>query len=175
MKEKTEDVKITLSDGREWFDTNDRGYFRPNHFLQITGRDFRVITNSDFKLSLDAIQDKLLSLGNFREVAVVPLEKGPDEFPVLFAKLKTDHNNMSLDEVNTRIQSILGPYEMPIKIVLVDKLPSLPSGKIDYLTIEKIVKKLPDMPSCRAEFDLLSKEAEVEIEKGPELKLTPRK
>ena len=174
MKEKTEDVKITMPDGKEWFDTKDRGYFRPNYFLQVTGRDFRVITNSDFKLSLDAIQDKLLSLGIFREVAVVPLEKGPDEFPVLFAKLKEDRKDMSLDEVNNRIQSILGPYEMPIKTVLVDKLPSLPSGKIDYISIESIVKQIPDMPSGTANFDDLAKEAGIEIEKGPELKLTQK-
>lgn len=175
MKEKTEEVKIKLSDGKEWFDTKDVGYFDSNNFIYITRRDFRVITNSDFKLSLDGIQDKLLSLGIFREVAVVPLEKGPDEFPVLFAKLKEDHKDMSLEDTTKAVQSILGPYEMPIKIILVDKLPSLPSGKIDYMSIESISKQLPDLPSCKVDIDTIAKEAGVEINKVPTLKLSLKK
>lgn len=170
MPEKTQQARIEL-DGEKWFDTNDIGRFDQNGFLHVTGRDSRVITNSDFKINLDIIQDKLSSLGIFKDVAVVPLKKDPDEFPVLFGTLKQDYISMSVAETKDRIQSLLGPYEMPVKIIIVDKLPALASGKIDYKSIESIIESLPDLPNGKVDFNILASTASIEINQHPKLKI----
>ena len=178
MEEKTRDAYLTLEDGRRVFNTKDNGYYNEENFLQITGREERAITNSDFKLHLDTIEDKLLSLGIFKGVATVPLYKGPDEFPALFARLDDEHSMMTPEEVMQQASRVLGLYEMPVKVLLIDKLPSLPSGKIDYKSLELIVNRYPDLENEVVTYDELAHDVGLPVEsanKGPSLNLRKKK
>ena len=174
MEEKTRESRITLNDGRRMFDTRDNGYFDENGFLQVTGRVERAITNSDFKINLDTVEDKILNLGIFREVAAVPLYMQNDELPVLFARLNPENSEMKVEEVMGQLGMALGLYEMPVKLLLIDKLPSLPSGKIDYKKLELIINRLPEIESGRVTFDELALDTGIPVEeanKGPTLNL----
>ena len=174
MDEKTKDAYVTLADGRRMFNTKDNGYYNDENFLQVTGREERTITNSDFKLHLDTIEDKLLSLGIFKGVATVPLYKGPDEFPALFARLDEGHENMTPEDVINQAKTVLGLYEMPVKVLLIDKLPSLPSGKLDYKNLELIINRIPDLGDEVVLYDELARDVGLPIEqtnKGPSLSL----
>ena len=146
--------------------------YNEENFLQVTGREERTITNSDFKLHLDTIEDKLLSLGIFKGVATVPLYKGPDEFPALFARLDDGYENMTPVDVINQAKKVLGLYEMPVKVLIIDKLPSLPSGKIDYKNLELIINRIPDLGDEIVSYDDLARDVGLPIEdvnKGPSL------
>ena len=146
-----------LDDGSIWFNTKDLGYIDKDGFVWITGRESRVITRSDFKISLDTIQDKLYSLGIFKELAVVSRfsQDGTDEEPILFCEL--NNKNLTLEEIEPLIESVLGPYERPVIIRFLDQLPSLPSGKVDYPKLNSLVEQLPsveDPKSLKLKFSV---------------------
>lgn len=176
MEERTKKATITLADGTKWFDTRDIGFFDETHSLHVVGRDSRTIDNTDFKMNLDYMEEKLLNLGKFKEVAIVPLHKGNDQLPVLLCTPKNEFKDMSLAEINQQSQMVFGLYEMPVKTIIVDKLPSLPSGKIDYQTLEYVVNQLSGLNSGRISYNVLATAAGVpneQAQKGPELTLKP--
>lgn len=178
LEEESKAAIITLPDGSKWFDTRDRGYFSPSGFLYVTGRESRVITNSDFKLSLDVIQEKIAKLGIFQEVATVPFHKGPDEFPALFAQLNEESNDLSIEDVIEKLKMNLGEYEFPAKTILLDKIPSLPSGKIDYQSLELIVNQLSGINNGKINYSDLAREARLlnnQVAPGQKLELNPKK
>lgn len=160
LDEETEKSKIVLSDGRVCFDTRDYGYRDSDGFIWITGRESRVITRSDFKIALDTIQDKLYGLGIFQELAVVSRfsQDETDEEPILFCELKD--KNLSLEDITPLIESVLGPYERPTITKIVDKIPSLTSGKVDLKKVYSLAKELPateDPKSLKLRFSINQK------------------
>ena len=157
LEEETKESRVMLDDGSIWFNTKDLGYIDKDGFVWITGRESRVITRSDFKISLDTIQDKLYSLGIFKELAVVSRfsQDGTDEEPILFCEL--NNKNLTLEEIEPLIESVLGPYERPVIIRFLDQLPSLPSGKVDYPKLNSLVEQLPsveDPKSLKLKFSV---------------------
>lgn len=151
----TKSARVERNDGRVWFNTKDLGHMDSDGFVSITGRESRTITRSDFKIPLDTIEDKLRSLDIFKELAVVSRFSfdGTDEEPILFCVLKND--SLSLEDITPSIESVLGPYERPVLVEFLDKLPDLPSGKTDYDKLNQRAKQLPstdDPKSLRLRF-----------------------
>ena len=142
MENETHRVKITLDDGSEWFDSKDLGYFDDKGFIFITGRTTRVLIRSDFKLSMDMIESKIKHSPFVEECAIITQKtNGIDEDPIAYVILKDEFKNVSKEELIDSIQNSetkLSEFEMPIEFNMVDELPYLASGKIDY---QKILSK----------------------------------
>lgn len=139
MENETHKVKITMNDGSEWFDTKDLGYFDDKGFVFVTGRASRVLIRSDFKLSMDAIENKIKHSPYVEECAIVTQKtNGVDEDPIAYVILKDEYKNITSEELINSIQNSeakLSQFEMPIEFNIVDELPYLSSGKIDYQKI----------------------------------------
>ena len=135
-------AEVVLEDGSRWFNTKDLGHMNERGFITITGRESRGITRSDFKISLDAIEEKLRTLDIFKELAVVARFSSDetDEEPILFCVLKDER--MTIEDITPLVESVLGIYERPI-ICLLDKLPILSSGKVDYGQLNERAKTIP--------------------------------
>lgn len=139
MENETHKVKITMNDGSEWFDTKDLGYFDDKGFVYVSGRASRVLIRSDFKISMDAIENKIKHSPYVEECAIVTQKtNGVDEDPIAYVILKDEYKNITSEELINSIQNSeakLSQFEMPIEFNIVDELPYLSSGKIDYQKI----------------------------------------
>ena len=143
MENETHKVKINMPDGSEWFDSKDLGYFDENGHIFVTGRASRVLIRSDFKISMDMIENKIKSNPAVQDCAIIAQRtNGIDEEPIAYIILNDGFKNVTSEQLVSQIQnsdSKLSEYEMPIEFHLVDNLPYLSSGKIDYQKI--LVKK----------------------------------
>lgn len=130
MPEKTEDSKIALNDGTVWYDSTDLGYMDEDGFLYITGRTTRVVIRSDHKVSLDIIEEKINQLDMISEVAII----AADERVFAFVCPKED-----LEEISDYItaEAGLSHFEIPNRIFVLDNLPRMKNGKVDYQMLEK--------------------------------------
>jgi len=144
MEDETHRVKITMPDGSEWFDSKDLGYFDENGFVFVTGRSSRVLIRSDFKLSMDMIENKIKSNPAVKECAIITQNtNGVDEDPIAYVILNDEYKNIGIEKLIDEIQNSnakLSDVEMPIAFNIVEELPYLSSGKIDYQKVLKLHK-----------------------------------
>lgn len=130
MPEKTAESFITLPDGTVWYNTMDLGYMDKDGFLYITGRTNRVIIKSDHKISLESVEEKIGLLDFVVEVAVVPLDEEGNT--ICYACVNNDISEEALLDLLQQEFVGLSIFEMPVKASIVEGLPRLDSGKIDF-------------------------------------------
>lgn len=142
MPEETEKTKIVLSDGTKWYNSNDLGYIDEAGFLFITGRTNRVVIKSDHKVSLDVVEAKIRGISGVVDVAVVPyLSDKQEGDTVAFIVLNDDSITLTLDDIKNPKYD-LTIFEIPIKIKVIEELPRMNNGKVDYQALEKEAEKL---------------------------------
>ena len=131
LRELTEKTKITLPDKSVWYDSNDLGYIDKDGFVFITGRTNRVIIRADHKISLTAIEEKINTLDIVDSVAVVSNSKNK---VIVFISTAVDKETV---EIAIKSNVNLTAYEMPDIFIVVDEIPRMNNGKVDYQTLEK--------------------------------------
>lgn len=142
MEEKTKSSFLTDKDGNLWFDTNDVGYLDDDGFLFITGRTSRIIIRYDQKVSLDNMESKIRASMYIKEAGVVALSYIPYDITVAFATLSEEFTNANItpEMIINEVQSSKNPLtelEKLDRLYIVDEIPHLSSGKIDYRALEK--------------------------------------
>lgn len=142
MPERTMSSFVTDENGEVWFDTNDVGYIDEDNFLFITGRASRVIIRFDVKCSLDKIESKLRGSKFVKEAGVIALPSIPYDRPIAFVTLKDEYLNLNItsEAIIEDVQNSRNPLndpEMVDKLLIVESLPYLSSGKLSYLELEK--------------------------------------
>lgn len=140
MEEKTQASKIVFSDGTEWYNSNDLGYMDDDGFLYITGRINRVVIKSDHKVSLDVVELKIKNIQGIVDVAVVPLANSAEDGDTV-AFVVANNENITLEFINNPRHG-LTVFETPVKLVILDELPRMNNGKVDYRALEKEAEKL---------------------------------
>jgi O-succinylbenzoic acid--CoA ligase len=121
--------------GRAWYRTGDTGEL-VNDVLTVTGRLDDVIISGGLKVSLAAIEREVRTLPGQSDAVVVrtPSERW-GEVPVVVTTTP-----LALDDVRARLAAALGPAAAPARVVLVDALPWLSSGKPDRREIHRIAQ-----------------------------------
>jgi O-succinylbenzoic acid--CoA ligase len=121
--------------GRSWYRTGDTGEWT-NDVLTVTGRLDDVIISGGLKVSLAAIEREVRTLPGQSDAVVVrtPSERW-GEVPVVVTTTP-----LALDDVRARLTAALGPAAAPARVVLVDALPWLSSGKPDRREIHRIAQ-----------------------------------
>ena len=130
------------SNGQMWFDTNDIGYIDDDGFLFITGRTSRLIIRFDQKVSLDKMESKIRMSKYVKDVGVISLHHKPYDLTNAFVTLNDEYSteNVSPEMIIESIQSspnALTELESLDKLYIMDSLPYLLSGKIDYHALGK--------------------------------------
>lgn len=119
-----------------------RHYIDDDEFLFFTGRTSRTIIRFDVKSSLDKIESKIRMSKYVKEVGVIAIKGVPYDTPYAFTVLKDEYADASvtpkmiIDEIQSGLNSLNDP-EMVDELFIVESLPYLSSGKIDYLALEK--------------------------------------
>ena len=142
MPERTRSSFVTDENGDKWFDTTDVGYIDDDGFLFITGRASRIIIRYDQKISLDKMESKIRISRYIKEVGVISQRNIPYDAAVAFAVLEDEYSSkditpeMIIDDVQSG-HNYLTELEKIDKLIIVDSLPYLSSGKLDYRTLER--------------------------------------
>ncbi len=136
---KTDDV-ITEIDGVRYYKTGDKGHIDENGFITIVDRYSRFAKIGGEMISLGSVEENIAQVLNdehqFVAVAVNDEKKG--ESIVLLVK-----SALSLEKINALIKSLNVPSIMlPSQVFLVDEIPLLGSGKVDFKGAKKLAETL---------------------------------
>lgn len=117
-----------------WFRTSDRAHL-DNGLLVIDGRADDIIVTGGVKVSLGDIERVLASSG----IDVVASWYSDIEWGQVPAVLGT--TPLDLDTVRVTVEGHLGKAARPYRVVTVDTIPLLPSGKVDRIAVQEIVSR----------------------------------
>lgn len=128
--------RFVEADGARWFRTADSGEW-DGEVLRVLGRRDDVIVSGGVKIALSAIEEALRRHPGFVHVAVVAV---PDERwgerPVAVAAGPEVDDSAAVSAVGAE----LGPAGRPERVVRVDVLPTLPSGKVDRREVARLAQ-----------------------------------
>ena len=137
--EKTADVIVEI-DGVRYYKTGDKGHIDAQGFITIVDRYSRFAKIGGEMISLGAVEEALLQVfgdeTQFTATSISDEKKG--ESVVLLVK-----STLDLAEIKARIKaSSLVPIMQPSEVLLVEEIPLLGSGKVDFKGAKQLAQKL---------------------------------
>lgn len=137
--------KFVDRDGVRWYRTGDAGSF-DGHRLQVSGRMDRVIISGGLKVSLDAVAEAARTVTGVEQAYAVNI---PDsewgERPAVITQVNTDVfaaearvgevENSVYAAVYDAVEARLGRVAAPKRVLTVEHIPLLASGKPDYVSM----------------------------------------
>jgi O-succinylbenzoic acid--CoA ligase len=132
-------------DGGRWYRTGDAGLIEDG-VLRVRGRLDNVIVSGGVNISLDRVERVVRSVPGLASAVVVGV---PDarwgEASVVVAprgEALRRSESVQLEEARTAVSAEIGPHARPSRLVLVDELATLPSGKPDREAIRRALAAL---------------------------------
>ena len=122
-----------VADASGWYTTNDQGEIDPvTDVLRVTGRANRVINSGGLKVSLDLIESAVRAIGGVMDAAALPVTDSiwGERAAVVYVGSPEVADYIAADAL-----SELGAAAKPVRVIRVDALPRLASGKTDYLSL----------------------------------------
>lgn len=133
------------SDGRRWYRTGDAGLIEDG-VLRVRGRLDNVIVSGGVNISLDRVERIVRAVPGLSNAVVVgvPDERWGEASVVVATRGEALRRSESvqLEEARAAVKDEIGPHARPSRLVLVDELPTLPSGKPDREAIRRAVTAL---------------------------------
>jgi O-succinylbenzoic acid--CoA ligase len=123
----------TLAEGcGPWYRTSDLGQMNEDGRLSIIGRTNRVLISGGLKVSLDSIESVVRQIGGVVDVAAISVNN--QEWGERAAVIYVGSPEVA-DYIAADVFDHLGPVAKPVRVIRVDAIPRLGSGKTDYLTL----------------------------------------
>jgi O-succinylbenzoic acid--CoA ligase len=116
-----------------WYRTNDLGEFDAEGALVILGRANRVLASGGIKVSLDSIEEVVRQIGGVTEAAAIAVtdpEWGERAVLIYVGSPEV------ADYIAAEILNNLGAAAKPVRVIRVDAIPRLTSGKTDYVWLK---------------------------------------
>lgn len=140
--------KFVQREGTRWYRTGDVGSFDGQR-LRVTGRMDRVIISGGLKVSLDAVAESARTVTGVEQAFAVNI---PDsewgERPAVIAQVNTgvfgdeavrgEGENSVYAAVYDAVEAELGRVAAPKRVITVEHIPLLESGKPDYVTMRAL-------------------------------------
>ncbi|MBN9193334.1 AMP-binding protein [Microbacterium sp.] len=143
--ELTDRVFVRDVAGTRWYRTGDAGIVEDG-VLRVHGRIDNVIVSGGINVSLDRVERLVRGVPGLESAVVVGVEDARwGEASVIVAPrgpaLRRSEAEQ-LDEARAAVAEGIGPHARPSRLVLVDELAALPSGKPDRESIRRAVSAL---------------------------------
>lgn len=125
--------------GKSYYKTGDLGYLDEDGFLYITGRLKRFIKIGGEMISMPMIEKILLSTYGIDETQVLAVDGTDIDNQAIIALFTTIKLDLSTVNKTLRDNGLTGLSKIH-KIIEVDEIPLLGSGKTDYKTLKNLIK-----------------------------------
>ncbi|MFG2053058.1 amino acid adenylation domain-containing protein [Micromonospora sp. NPDC048930] len=112
--------------GERMYRTGDRVRLRPDGQLAYLGRLDDQVKLRGYRIELGEVAARLAALPGVRE-ATAAVREGPSGDPLLVGYLVGERR----DDVRARLAAVLPAPLVPATVVWLDRLPTLPNGKVD--------------------------------------------
>ncbi|WP_444948077.1 amino acid adenylation domain-containing protein [Micromonospora ureilytica] len=112
--------------GERMYRTGDRVRLRPDGQLAYLGRLDDQVKLRGYRIELDEVSARLAALPGVR-AATAAVRQGPSGDPLLVGYLVGERR----DDVRARLAEVLPAPLVPATVVWLDRLPTLPNGKVD--------------------------------------------
>jgi O-succinylbenzoic acid--CoA ligase len=143
--ELTDAVFLRAFDGTRWYRTGDAGLFEDG-VLRVRGRIDNVIVSGGMNVSLDRVERIVRSVPGLSTAVVVgvPDERWGEASVIVSTRGEALRRSESaqLEEARAAVKDEIGAHARPARLVLVDELATLPSGKPDREAIRRAVAAL---------------------------------
>jgi len=118
-----------------WLHTGDLGYWRDNGTISLVGRMSDMFKSGGYNVYPREIEDVLESHAAIDMAAVVGI---PDNrYQEVGAGFVSVNQPVDTDELKRFCRQHLANYKIPKSITVLDKLPTLPVGKVDKVSLKK--------------------------------------
>jgi O-succinylbenzoic acid--CoA ligase len=126
-------------DGTRWLVTSDLGRWSADGRLSVLGRIDDVITTGGFKVNPRTVERAVDSQSWVKESAIVGVPS-PEwgEIVVAFVVPTSLDERQRLSVLRGAVEPLIARHELPRELVVVESLPRLKSGKVDYQTLRSI-------------------------------------
>ncbi len=124
--------------GKGWYDTGDIVNIDDDGFISIRGRSKRFAKVSGEMISLASSEQIVNDVWPDCQHAIVSL---PDPRKGEMLVLVTTYKNANANELIGKAKGI-SPINLPRKFVIVEKIPVLGTGKINYVEVATLAKKI---------------------------------
>lgn len=126
-----------------WMRTTDLGRMDADGFLWLMGRADDVIIRGGFKVSTTTVHDALVTHPAVGEASVIGI---PDarlgSVPVAAVELASGVGTAPTpDELRSFLKGTLSAYQVPVEILIVERLPRTPSMKVSQPEVRKLFGK----------------------------------
>lgn len=128
----------------EIYKTGDIGKYDSNGNIFFMGRDTRIIKKSGMLINLD-INEKTIE-DNTMVLEVAEILKNDQIYAYIVLK-----SGYTIEQLKNALKLTIPLYQLPSLYIVLDRLPRLPGGKVDYSSLDAIELRdvLPDI-SCSA-------------------------
>jgi acyl-coenzyme A synthetase/AMP-(fatty) acid ligase/acyl carrier protein len=120
------------------FNTGDRGVWRADGTILYLGRTDSQVKLRGVRLELGEVAAALRSHATVREAAAVIMGDADRQQLVAFVVGHQEHKIPVPPELRAYLQERLPPAALPAKLLVVDALPLLPSGKVDQVALRSL-------------------------------------
>ncbi|MDW4571798.1 AMP-binding protein [Microbacterium sp. M3] len=138
-------VFLRAADGTRWYRTGDAGLF-DDGVLRVRGRIDNVIVSGGINVSLDRVERIVRGIPGLALAVVVgvPDERWGEASVVVASRGEALRRSeaVQLEEARAAVGAEIGAHARPSRLVLVDELATLPSGKPDREAIRRAVLAL---------------------------------
>ena len=132
-------------DGTRWYRTGDAGLLEVG-VLRVRGRIENVIVSGGVNVSLDRVERIVRTVPGLSDAVVVgvPDERWGEASVVVATRGESLRRSESvqLEEARAAVKDAIGAHARPARLVVVDELATLPSGKPDREAIRRAVASL---------------------------------
>lgn len=139
--ERTAQAFVTDADGTRWYRTGDVGEFDGE--LRVSGRRDNVIVSGGINVSLDRVERVVRTVPGLEAAVVVPVADARwGEASVIVVEGDLAAADDAFAEARRRVELEIGAPARPRDIVRVERMPLVPSGKPDRITLRAQITTL---------------------------------